>query len=107
MSAPPIPSFEPYSCPNCGLPLREPVEFCPACGARLENLRRMPSLLNFLIILGLASMMVPLGLAGACFLIVAPFNGFNWASLGFGAFGLVLCIAAVLCGIGIKKLNKK
>lgn len=114
MSAPPIPSFEPYSCPNCGLPLRELVEFCPACGARTEKAQRKPQWLNYLMIVGLVLLMVPLGLAGACFLMFAPAGGFGgirgsanhpWDIIGTGTIGLVLVAAAVLCGICIAKLR--
>ena len=107
MNAPPIPPVEPYFCPNCGLSLRELVEFCPACGARIENAKSRPAWLSCVMMAILALFMVPLGLAGACFLVFAPSNGVSWDSLGFGALGLVLVVAAALCGIGIAKLGKK
>lgn len=118
MNTPPIPSFEPYSCPNCGLPLSEIVEFCPACGARTENAQRRPRWLSCLMMTVLVIFMVPLGLLGACFLLMASGGGVNqlfggssssgsWDGIVTGAIGLVLFGAAVLCGIGFNKLNKK
>ena len=106
MNTPPIPSFEPYSCPNCGLPLPEVVEFCPACGARTDNAQRKPQWLSCLMIGVLALLMAPLGFMGACFLVFAPSSGLGADGLVTGAIGLVLVGAAVLCGIGIKKLRK-
>ncbi len=113
MNAPPIPSFEPYSCPNCGLPLPEIVEFCPACGAHTDNAQRKPQWLNCLMMSVLALFMVPTGLLGACF-VTAPISAFfdgtinNYVgALVFGAVGLALCATAVLCAIGIAKLKRK
>lgn len=107
MNGPPNFSLEPYQCPNCGLPLRELVEFCPTCGARIENAKRRPQWLSCLMMLVLFPITVTLALAGSCFLIMAPFNGPHWDSLGYGVFGLVLFGAAILCGIAISKLWKQ
>lgn len=116
MDLPPIPPVEPYSCPNCGLPLRELVEFCPSCGARIEKAPRKGPALTCLMLLSFVLFVIPLGLAGACFLLFAPaggFGGFENSSPALsdkivtGAIGLVLVAAAVLCGIAIVKRSRK
>src|SRR6478672_5299951 len=115
MNGPPIPSFEPYSCPNCGLPLRELVEFCPACGAHTDNAKRKPQWLSCLMTGCLVLLMMPFGLSGACFLIIGATggagslfgsSGFSWEALVFGASGFALIFAAVQCAMAIRKLNR-
>ena len=107
MNPPPIPPVAPYSCPNCGLPLQEPVELCPQCGARVKEKTTSgtPYWVRVIGAILLALLILPLGLAGACLLMFSGFGG--GANLSPGAIGLVLIGAAVLLGIAATKLLKK
>ena len=111
MNAPPIPTFKPYYCPNCGLPLKEPVEICPVCGERITKIGVSPPWRSILRAILLAILMIPTGLSGARFLSVASFSLYrgdvDYLTLVIGAFGLVLIGLAALCLIGIIKSFKR
>jgi hypothetical protein len=56
----------------------------------------------------LALLILPLGLAGACFLIYSGLSGVGGgANLSTGVIGLAMLGAAVLLGIAATKLLKK
>jgi ABC-type spermidine/putrescine transport system permease subunit II len=104
VNVPLIPNFEPYQCHNCGLPLREMVEFCPACGARITDKSGAPRWARVLTGLVLALFMVPLMGLGSCALLfaIAPVNTRD--GLLSGVIGLAMLAVAVLFGIVVTRL---
>ncbi|HEX8236148.1 MAG TPA: hypothetical protein VF600_09350 [Abditibacteriaceae bacterium] len=105
---PPIPPPTPYSCPNCGLEMYEPVALCPRCGARIQTAKN-PSWLKMLGAILLLLLAMPIGASGACFLVFAGLSVVGDGGSGalmLGLIGLVLAGATWLCIKGVRNLWK-
>lgn len=113
MPAPPIPSPEGRSCPNCGYGVPERAAFCPHCGANLPTYQGGTSLQVYVVniargcgVLILGTIAFFFGANGACAMLFA--FGSNDFSGGLGGFiaGAVFVGIAGLCVQGMKRLRK-
>jgi len=101
---PPIPAVE-ATCPKCGqLVDSGRTTYCPNCGGALITSFPAVSILKLLGAICLGLLVLPLGAAGACFLIFSMQGRIEWQLLGI-ALGL-LSVAA-LCLWGVIKLLKR
>ncbi len=108
MNPAPLPQPAPFTCSNCGEALESKPEFCPYCGARVDEARRLP--LSLGAIIGLTLGLIMFGGIGACggLLVVQAFGpqkGFGSPPGPISASDLLIfsvpCLVVGLIGFGL------
>lgn len=95
-------------CARCGAAVEQPPivapapEYCKHCGAKLEIMRRPTSIGLVLAMIGLGSLALVAGAAGACFLIMTPFStGGQLFGSGAGTGAIMFGVACMLIGLAV------
>lgn len=107
---PPIPELPHQQCPNCGHQVAYGVARCPNCGATLQSDSNNSGAGRTLRILGaivMCLLALPLGAAGACFMLMfSTDGGISGSGLGGAAFGFGMVAVAGLLIWGAIRLAK-